>query len=229
MALFYDLVKNCKVKSFACFVTICIVTSMIFCIVGCKDPVPVELETTGTIQGTVIYNNATVSDYSGIQVSLFSSNGLMSSKNCVSKTIATTITSRSLESVGITNVEGEYIFENVPEGVYTIYASSNSSTQKAVATNVVVRASETVTPDVLGLTATGSLSGYVYIDYSTDGVLGLDVFIPGTSFIAKVDSSGYYCITNIPLNTGYEIYIQKGDKVLKLHSTELVDQAFCGS
>lgn len=219
MALFYDLVKNCKVKSFACFVTICIVTSMIFCIVGCKDPVPVELETTGTIQGTVIYNNATVSDYSGIQVSLFSSNGLMSSKNCVSKTIATTITSRSLESVGITNVKGEYVFENVPEGVYTIYASSNSSTQKAVATNVVVRASETVTPDVLGLTATNSIVGRITIDGCVDDVLfGLDVFIPGTSFIAKVDKSGHFEISNVPAGTGYELYMQKGEKVIFLAS-----------
>ncbi len=219
MALVYDLVKNCKVKSFACFVTICIVTSMIFCIVGCKDPVPVELETTGTIQGTVIYNNATVSDYSGIQVSLFSSNGLMSSKNCVSKTIATTITSRSLESVGITNVKGEYVFENVPEGVYTIYASSNSSTQKAVATNVVVRASETVTPDVLGLTATNSIVGRITIDGCVDDVLlGLDVFIPGTSFIAKVDKSGHFEISNVPAGTGYELYMQKGEKVIFLAS-----------
>ena len=228
MTLFYDFGKFCKKKCLTDLVKFFILASMIFCVVGCNlDTVTEEKNTTGTIQGTVIYDNATVSDYSGIQVSLFSSNGLMASNNCISRTIVTK--SRSLESVGITNSKGEYIFENVPEGVYTIYASSNSSTQKAVATNVVVRASETVTPDVLGLTATGSLSGYVYIDYSTDGVLGLDVFIPGTSFIAKVDSSGYYCITNIPLNTGYEIYIQKGDKVLKLHSTELVDQAFCGS
>ena len=217
-------------KIFESFVSILILTSIFFIVVGCKDPEPIiEPEKTGSICGKVIYDNVNIEDYSGIQVSLFSSNGLMSSKNCVSKTIATTITSRSLESVGITNVKGEYVFENVPEGVYTIYASSNSSTQKAVATNVVVRASETVTPNVLGLTATGSLSGYVYIDYSTDGVLGLDVFIPGTSFIAKVDSSGYYCITNIPLNTGYEIYIQKGDKVLKLYSTEDIDNAFSTS
>ena len=228
MTLFYDFGKFCKKKCLTDLVKFFILASMIFCVVGCNlDTVTEEKNTTGTIQGTVIYDNATVSDYSGIQVSLFSSNGLMASNNCISRTIVTK--SRSLESVGITNSKGEYIFENVPEGVYTIYASSNSSTQKAVATNVVVRASETVTPDVLGLTATGSLHVYVYIDYSTDGVLGLDVFIPGTSFIAKVDRDGWFEISNIPLNTGYEIYIQKGDKFLKLCSSEDIDNAFLTS
>lgn len=228
MTLFYDFGKFCKKKCLTDLVKFFILTSMIFCVVGCNlDTVTEEKNTTGTIQGTVIYDNATVSDYSGIQVSLFSSNGLMASNNCISRTIVTK--SRSLESVGITNSKGEYIFENVPEGVYTIYASSNSSTQKAVATNVVVRASETVTPDVLGLTATGSLEGYVEIDYSTDGVLGLDVFIPGTSFIAKVDGTGYFKISNIPIDTGYELYIQKGDKVLKLCSSEDIDNALTNS
>ena len=233
MTLFYDFGKFCKKKCLTDLVKFFILASMIFCVVGCNlDTVTeeknttgtIQKNTTGTIQGTVIYDNATVSDYSGIQVSLFSSNGLMASNNCISRTIVTK--SRSLESVGITNSKGEYIFENVPEGVYTIYASSNSSTQKAVATNVVVRASETVTPDVLGLTATGSLSGQVYIDSRTDGVLGLDVFIPGTSFIAKVDEDGYFEISNIPISTGYELYIQKGEKVLQLYDSEEIDFAF---
>lgn len=228
MTLFYDFGKFCKKKCLTDLVKFFILTSMIFCVVGCNlDTVTEEKNTTGTIQGTVIYDNATVSDYSGIQVSLFSSNGLMASNNCISRTIVTK--SRSLESVGITNSKGEYIFENVPEGVYTIYASSNSSSQKAVATNVVVRASETVTPDVLGLTATGSLFGTVLIDSSTNGVLGLDVFIPGTSFIAKVDGTGDFKISNIPIDTGYELYIQKGDKVLKLCSSEDIDNALTNS
>lgn len=218
MTLFYDFGKFCKKKCLTDLVKFFILTSMIFCVVGCNlDTVTEEKNTTGTIQGTVIYDNATVSDYSGIQVSLFSSNGLMASNNCISRTIVTK--SRSLESVGITNSKGEYIFENVPEGVYTIYASSNSSTQKAVATNVVVRASETVTPDVLGLTATNSIVGRITIDGCVDDVLlGLDVFIPGTSFIAKVDKSGDFEISNVPAGTGYELYMQKGEKVIFLAS-----------
>ena len=177
--------------------------------IGCKPDVEVKTKT-GSIQGKVIYENENVTDYSGIQVTLFSTNGLMATDYCVSRGIATN--ARSTESIQTTNSNGEYFFENVPEGVYTIYASSNSSTKKAVATNVVVRASETVTAEILGLTATGSISGKITIDGTTDGVLGLDVFIAGTSFIAKVGSDGNYEISNIPAKTGYVLCVQKGEK-----------------
>ena len=184
--------------------------------IGCKPEVKVKPKT-GSIQGKVVYENENVTDYSGIQVTLFSTNGLMATDYCVSRGIATN--ARSVESVGITNAAGEYLFENVPEGVYTIYASSNSSTKKAVATNVVVRAAETVTAEILGLTATGSISGKITIDYSTVDVLGLDVFIAGTSFIAKVGNDGRYEISNIPAKRGYVLCVQKGEKTIQLNST----------
>ena len=176
---------------------------------GCKPDVEVKVKT-GSIQGRVVYDNENVKDYSGIQVTLFSTNGLMATDYCISRGISAN--ARSVESTQITNESGEYFFENVPEGVYTIYALSNSSTKKAVATNVIVREAETVTPEVLGLTATGSIKGNISFAYTTADFLGFDVFIAGTSFISKVDNYGYFEISNIPAGTGYVLCLQKGDK-----------------
>lgn len=177
--------------------------------IGCKPDVEVN-EKTGSIQGKAFYENENVSDYSGIQVSLISTNGLMAVDYCESRGIATN--ARKVEDIMFTDSEGKYNFTDVPEGVYTICASSDNSTKKAVLTNVTVTAGRTITASDLGLTATGSITGKITIDGSTDGVLGLDVFIAGTSFIAKVGSDGNYEITNIPAKKGYVLCVQKGEK-----------------
>lgn len=182
------------------------------CQVGVNDPSTPDSTKTGVITGKVIYENDNVTDYSGIQVTLFSTNGLMATNYCVSRGIATN--ARSVESITTTDQDGYYIFENVPEGVYTIYASSNSSKQKAVATNVVVKAAETIPAEELRLIATGSISGKITIDGKLTDVLGLDVFIAGTSYIAKVASDGTYEISDIPAETNYTLCVQKGEKTI---------------
>lgn len=182
------------------------------CQVGVNNPSTPDSTKTGVITGRVIYENDNVTDYSDIQVTLFSTNGLMATNYCVSRGIATN--ARSVESITTTDQTGNYIFEDVPEGVYTIYASSNSSKQKAVTTNVVVRAAEKATAEDLGLIATGSISGKITIDEETVDVLGLDVFIAGTSYIAKVASDGTYEISDIPAKTNYMLCVQKGEKTI---------------
>lgn len=182
------------------------------CQVGVNNPSTPDSTKTGVITGRVIYENDNVTDYSDIQVTLFSTNGLMATNYCVSRGIATN--ARSVESITTTDKAGNYIFEAVPEGVYTIYASSNSSKQKAVTTNVVVRAAEKATAEDLGLIATGSISGKITIDEKTVDVLGLDVFIAGTSYIAKVASDGTYEISDIPAKTNYMLCVQKGEKTI---------------
>ncbi len=191
--------------------TLLMASFFVSCQVGVNDPSTPDSTKTGVIIGKVIYENENVTDYSDIQVTLFSTNGLMATNYCVSRGIATN--ARSVESITTTDQDGNYIFENVPEGVYTIYASSNSSKQKAaVATNVVVRAAETATLEDLGLIATGSIKGKITIDEETTDVLGLDVFIAGTSYIAKVASDGTYEISDIPAQTDYMLCVQKGEK-----------------
>ena len=180
--------------------------------IGCKPELELEPTVkTGSIEGKVVYENENVTDYSKIQVSLISTNGLMAASYCEARGIATN--ARKIEDIMYTDCWGKYSFKNVPEGVYTICASSDSSTKKAVLTNVVVTAGRTVTASDLGLTATGAVSGRITIDWYTEGVLGLDVFIAGTSFDGKVGIDGSFELTGIPAKYDYVLCVQKGDYV----------------
>ena len=197
-------------------VTIFFVISFVFGIVGCKEP-EIQVDTSvnyGSIKGKVLYSNENVNNHSGIQITLVSTDGLMTTEYSSSRGIATK--ARSVKDIRTSNISGEYSFENIPVGVYTIYASSNSSLEKAVATNIVVKGKQTVIANDLNLTATGSVRGYVSIIGSagnTESPLGLDVFIAGTSFDGKVGLDGCFELTGIPAKTGYVLCVQKGDYV----------------
>ncbi len=185
------------------------VISFVFGIVGCKEPMQVDTSVNyGSIKGKVLYSNENVNNHSGIQITLVSTDGLRTTEYSSSRGIATK--ARSVKDIRTSNISGEYSFENIPVGVYTIYASSNSSLEKAVATNIVVKGKQTVIANDLNLTATGSIKGCIVIDGSTNGTLGLDVFIAGTSFDGKVGIDGSFELTGIPAKTGYVLCVQKG-------------------
>ena len=165
-----------------------------------------DVVTTGKIVGKATYTNATSHD--GIQVTLVSSDGIIAYNSQISNR------SRSVIAVMknvVTSKSGEYSFDNVKEGVYTIYASSNDSTEKAVLTNVVVQANQIVTAADLNLTATGSISGRVTLDGNENENLGITVVIAGTSYMAVTDSFGFFIISDIPADKGYQVVIMKGD------------------
>ena len=199
-------------KAFKWIFAIFVVAS-VFCGVGCKPEVEVKPaeKKTGTIQGKAFYSNENVDNHFGIQITLVSTDGLMATDFCSSRGITTN--ARSVKDIKTTAKDGSYSFENIPVGVYTVYASSNSSVEKAVATNISVNANQTVTTEDLKLTATGTIKGDITIDGKTDGVLGLDVFIAGTSFDGKVGLDGSFELTSIPAKKGYVLCVQKGDYV----------------
>ena len=162
--------------------------------------------TTGKIVGKATYTNT--ANHAGIQVTLVSSDGIVAYDSQIS--------SRSRSNVAVmknvvTSESGEYSFENVKEGVYTIYASSDDSTEKAVLTNVVVQANQVVTAADLNLTATGSISGKVTIDGKENGNLGITVVIAGTSYLAVTTDAGVFTISDVPAGADYQIVIMKGD------------------
>ena len=187
------------------------VIASVFCGVGCKPGVeikPTEKET-GTIQGKAFYSNDNVDNHSGIQITLVSTDGLRSVAYCESRGIATN--ARSVSDIKTTSEDGSYSFENIPVGTYTIWASSRNSVEEAIETNVNVTANEVVTANDLNLVATGNVKGTITIDGKTDKTLGLDVFIAGTSYVAKVGPTGNYEISKVPSSKGYMLCVQKGE------------------
>ena len=165
-----------------------------------------DVVTTGKIVGKATYTNT--ANHAGIQVTLVSSDGIVAYDSQISSRSRSTIA--VMKNV-VTSESGEYSFTNVKEGVYTIYASSDDSTEKAVLTNVVVQANKVVTTADLNLTATGSISGKVTLDGKENGNLGIMVFVASTSYMSMTDDSGNFTIFDIPAGADYQIVIMKGD------------------
>ena len=121
--------------------------------------------------------------------------------------------SRIVAGNTVTSADGSYLFENLAEGTYTVYAASPYSSEKAVCTNVVVRAAETTIAENLSLTATGSIAGRITVDYSYSGNAGFLVFIAGTSYMAVTDNYGNYKISDVPAGNGYMVVAMKNDAI----------------
>jgi hypothetical protein len=94
--------------------------------------------------------------------------------------------------------------------VYTIYASSRDSKEKAVAVNVTALEGKAITAAELNLTPVGSLTGKVTLDGASSGNEGFLVFIAGTSYMAVTDSLGNFTISDVPVGANYTVIIMKG-------------------
>lgn len=165
-------------------------------------------ETYGTIKGNVCYQNS--DDNSGIIVTLNPTNGLrciLSSNDNLSRFSGET----SSSIFTITDKDGNYCFENIKAGIYTINAYSENSLESAVYTNITVPENETVIANDLKLTATSTISGKIQLDGTETNNYGFTIFIGGTSFMAKTNDSGNFKIEKVPTGILYEIYIEKGD------------------
>ena len=169
-----------------------------------KDNLPV----TGKIAGKVKYSNSDETSTSGIIVTLEKTDGL----NVLSE-------SSNNSSQLVTSKDGSFLFENLSEGVYTIYASGAYSSERAVCRNIVVRASETTIVESLNLVATGSISGKIQSDDKSLGNTGFLVFIAGTSYMSITNDAGYYTISGIPAGNGYQVVVMKNGVINNLTSS----------
>ena len=177
---------------------------------------------TGKISGKVTFQNAAES--SGIMVTLDKTDGLRTIAVSSSVSARSIVNSaRTLVGNAVTTSDGSYLFENLEQGTYTVYASSSNSTEKAVCTNVVVRADETSIADTLQLTATGNISGRITIDGNDSGNTGFLVFVAGTSYMAMTDNYGNYTISSVPAGSWYQVVATKNGIIYNLNSEVFVN------
>ncbi|HTZ52986.1 MAG TPA: carboxypeptidase regulatory-like domain-containing protein [Spirochaetia bacterium] len=168
---------------------------------GC--PVPGGTGVTGAIEGHARYTS--LADDSGILVSADGVDG--SGKTVLVRGLLRGArgASRAVTAQATTGSDGSYSLSDLAPGTYTIYASSQSSLEKAVTTSVTVEAGRTVTAVDLNLTPTGSISGTVTLNGALSGNLGIVVFVAGTSYSAMTADSGGFTISGVPASTGYTI------------------------
>jgi len=169
---------------------------------------------TGSISGRAFFSDST--NHEGITITLGRTDGLRS--------VAALDQARSIASgAGATGrsvlvartqtaADGSYTFTNIPPGIYTIYASSPHSRERAVAINnvVVTSAGGTITASDLNLTPVGYISGRIKLDGNESGNAGFLVAVAGTSWMAVTADDGSFVISDVPAGSNYLLLIMRG-------------------
>jgi len=196
--------------------------ALVLCIfAACEDGnTPKPAAATGSISGYAYFKNS--STHANITVTLEQTDGLRSvaaiqaaksiASGGISEGEARSISaSRSAAAYTKTGADGSYVFSDVAPGVYTVYASSPDSLEKAVAVNnVYLEAGKSVTALDLSLTSVGSIAGKVTLDGKTSGNFGFLVSVAGTSYMAVTGDDGGFVISGVPAGNNYLILIIKG-------------------
>ena len=213
-----------KMKKFFVWVSVFALAVSIF--VSCSasvDGTDENSAATGKISGTVQYANVEGNSHGGIMLTLDKTDGLRTVAVSRSLTERSVVSSaRTIVASNVSSADGSYTFEGLQAGTYTVYAASSYSSERAVCTNVVVRATETTVADVLKLTATGSITGTVTIDGNASGNTGFLVFVAGTSYMAMTDNAGNYVISGVPAGKGYQVVATKNGVIHNLSSSVTV-------
>jgi len=145
-----------------------------------------DISALGSVSGHAIFNGET--DHSNINVILLKNDS----------------------SIGMTETDqnGYYIFNELVPGNYTITANWGDFTrERNVATDVKVYTNQNTVAETLSLTPTGNIQGNITLDGATTDIIGVLIFIPGTSYIAITNNSGHYLLTYIPTGT-YQLCAQ---------------------
>lgn len=112
----------------------------------------------------------------------------------------------------VTDSKGSYTFNNLVDGnTYTLEAEKMLDTIqfKVIIYNVVYTKDNTLTVGTDTLNATGAVQGVVVLE--SGPVVGIDAYIPGTSFMAKSKAQGDFTISGVPMDTGYTIHFSYDD------------------
>ena len=114
----------------------------------------------------------------------------------------------------VSNSDGTYVFDSLPEGIYTLTAAKEH-TLGAVINNIQVEGTaskfiKAVTVVDIVLTATGSISGTVQLNGALTGLSGTFIYAEGTSYVAGTDDSGNFIVSDIPIGTYNIVFYHNG-------------------
>jgi len=99
----------------------------------------------------------------------------------------------------ITDKDGSFTLNNVPAGNHAVVAekASNSGENFKLRKEITIKTGETLDLKSLLIKKTGVIFGMVKLENKTS-VLGTDVFISGSTIIAKTDEEGNFTILDVP-------------------------------
>jgi hypothetical protein len=162
----------------------------------------------GSIIGKALYAGG--QSHAGIAVSIEKTDGLRSAA-VLSSARSGAFAERTAAASVMTKEDGSYGFAAVNPGLYTVYAASGNSTEKAVAVNITVEADRAVTAADMNLTPAGSITSRVALGTGgTGSKMGFLVFIAGTSYMAAIGEDGSFVMSGVSAGSGYTLVIMKG-------------------
>ena len=207
--------KRCFMKKL-CYGLVCV--CMAVAIIGCPEPnneqdnpnVPNNPNNEkSNISGKVSFANPASSGI--ITLYLEKTDGFHSGTTAVQNNN----TSRKIGGTGAktttAKADGSYTFNNIDEGIYTIYAASEDEAEQAVLINIPVVKDTLTTTNPMILKPVGSIKGRIVLDSSNNVNLGFTVFIAGTSYMAMTNQAGNFEISNVPEGESYEIAVVRGN------------------
>jgi hypothetical protein len=174
---------------------------------GVSSPQPTEAESLQVrgIRGKVLDMNGKPAGGVAVHGTLISNNSASlisnNSGGLISNNSASLISNGSglyrIQSGGFetkTNPDGTFAFNVSDDQVLTLEAIQRENV-KAIKLGAV----SSTDPVTLQLAPTGHITGKVIpADPAVTDLLNIDVFIPGTSYVAKTDASGNFTLSNVP-------------------------------
>ena len=120
--------------------------------------------------------------------------------------VAPADTASSTEFWDVTNKDGEYLIEKIKAGIYSLEGFTQDSSLVIIIDSILyINDSVKLDLGIDTMWAPGSISGRVLVDSSVTA--GVSIYIPGTSYDAHSDDSGYFIISFILAGT-YNVYYE---------------------
>lgn len=123
--------------------------------------------------------------------------------------IVLTDTSNDFQILTTSDVNGKYKFENLPSGVYNLWAALKDTSLAAIRNDILFDSGSTS----LGtdtMFAPGAITGYAFAGNKPKKLIQID--IPGTSYHATTDSTGKFVMSPVFPNT-YNLHFEYDDNL----------------